>query len=45
MNVQIIFRIFQQQTLFAEIYNGTITLQEADKDQIDSLVEILDFRN
>ena len=31
-------------TFGRDIQNGTITLKEADKDQSDSLVEILNFR-
>ena len=31
-------------TFGRDIYNGTITLKQADKDQSDLLVEILNFR-
>ena len=31
-------------TLATDIYNGTLTLKEADNDQSDLLIEILNFR-
>ena len=40
MNIHVIFRIFEQKTHC----NGTITLKEADKDQSNLLVEILNSR-
>ena len=46
MNIHIIFRIFEQflNTLDRDIYNGTIILKEADKDQRDLLVEGFNFK-
>ena len=39
------FQNFQAINTFGrDIYNSTITLKEADKDQSDLLVEILNFR-
>ena len=39
------FRIFWRiNTFWRDIYNGKITLKEADEDQSNLLVEIMDFR-
>ena len=42
MNMHIIFRTIN--TFARDIYNGANTLKEADNDQSDLLVEILNFR-
>ena len=39
------FKDFQTISFFVrDIYNGTITLKEADKDQSDLLVEVFNFK-
>ena len=39
------FKVFWATKTFGrDIYNGTITLKEADKTQIDLLIEILNFK-
>ena len=44
MNIHIVLRIFKQKLLARDIYEGKITIQEADKYQTDLLVEIMSFR-
>ena len=46
MNIHIVLKFFRTINTFGrDIYSGTITLKEADKDQIILLVEIMNFKN
>ena len=46
MNIHIVLKFFRTINTFGrDIYSGTITLKEADKDQIILLVEIMTFKN
>ena len=44
INIHIIFIILEQLAFLIEILKGTVTKKEADNDQSDLLVELMNFR-
>ena len=44
-NIHIVFNFRTINTIARDIYNGTISLKEGDKDQSSLLVEIINFKS